>query len=116
MRYLIPLLAVAILSAEESATTYAKVKPLLDTACVNCHGSKKAKHDLRVDTVEGILKGGKKLGSAVVAGKPDESPLIKVLTMPRKEKLAMPPEGQGEPLTEEQVALVKKWISEGAKP
>jgi mono/diheme cytochrome c family protein len=116
MRTLLPLLAFAALSAEDTATTFAQIKPILDTACVSCHGPKKAKHDLRLDTVEGVLKGGKKLGAGVVSGKPDESPLVKVLTLPRTEKLAMPPEGGGDPLSQEQMNLIKKWITDGAKP
>lgn len=116
MRHLILILAVAAVAAEESPLTFSQIKPILETNCVSCHGAKKAKHNLRLDTVEGVLRGGKELGPGVVAGKPDESPLIKVLGLPRTNKLSMPPKDQGDPLSDEQVARLKKWISDGAKP
>lgn len=118
MRHLIiSLVAVAALSAADtSSITFAKIKPLLDSRCVECHGAKKAKHDFRADSVEAVFKGGKKMGAGVIAGKPDESPLVQVLTMPRSEKLAMPPQDQGEAFTAAEIALVKKWITDGAKP
>lgn len=118
MRHLlIPLLAIATMAAEDSPTTFTQVKSILDTSCVNCHGQKKSKGKLQLDTVEGVLRGGKKLGPGVVAGKPDESPLVKVLLMdPKKDKMAMPPEDQGDPLTKEQIARIRKWITDGAKP
>ena len=91
----------------------AKVQPLLAANCVKCHGPEKAKHSLRLDSLEGVLKGGEELGPAVIAGKPDESPLIKVVTMKRGEELAMPPKGDA--LTAEQIAVLKEWIKAGAK-
>ena len=91
----------------------AKVQPLLAARCVECHGPQKAKHRLRLDSLDGILKGGEELGAAVIAGKPDESPLIKVVTMKRGEELAMPP--KGEALTAEEIAVLTEWIKAGAK-
>ncbi len=89
-----------------------KVQPLLANRCVQCHGPKKAKHDLRLDSLEGVLKGGKELGPAVIAGKPDESPLITVVTMTRGEELAMPPKDPA--LTAEEVGWIRAWIAAGA--
>jgi mono/diheme cytochrome c family protein len=90
-----------------------KVQPLLTERCSECHGAKKAKHNLRLDSLEAILKGGKELGPAIIAGKPDESPLIKVCLMPRGEELAMPPKDPA--LTAEQIGWLKAWILAGAK-
>ena len=109
------LIALAIAAGAMAADDLwtAKVQPLLKERCYECHGAKKAKHDLRLDSIEGILKGGKELGPAVVAGKPDESPLIKVCTMARDEELAMPPKDPA--LTAEQIGWLKDWIAAGAK-
>lgn len=90
-----------------------RVQPLLAERCTECHGPKKAKHNLRLDSIEGILKGGEELGPAVVAGKPADSPLITVVTMKRGEELAMPP--KGEALTAEQIGWLTEWIAAGAK-
>src|SRR5688572_9432854 len=51
------------------------VRPLLAEHCFSCHGDQKQKGGLRLDTVEGLRKGGKN-GAAVVPGKPAESKLI----------------------------------------
>src|SRR5271154_4369842 len=48
------------------------VRPLLAEKCYSCHGDKKQKGGLRLDSIEAILKGGES-GPAVVPGKPDDS-------------------------------------------
>ena len=48
------------------------VRPLLAENCYSCHGDKKQKGGLRLDSLEAILKGGES-GPAVVPGKPDEA-------------------------------------------
>src|SRR3954468_22421227 len=70
------------------------IRPVLVAHCYQCHSasSKELKGELRLDTKEGIRKGGES-GAALVPGKPDESLLIKALQhedgleMPPKEKL-----------------------------
>src|SRR5689334_3543601 len=52
-----------------------KVKPLLESRCVGCHGADKIKGGLRLDSLEAVLKGGE-TGPAVVPGKPSESLLL----------------------------------------
>ncbi len=49
------------------------VRPLLAENCYSCHGDKKQKGGLRLDSLEAILKGGES-GPAVVPGKPDGKP------------------------------------------
>ena len=112
------ILALAIIScacaADGAADLWtAKVQPLLTERCVDCHGPKKAKHALRLDSIEGILKGGKELGPAVIAGKPEDSPIIKLCTMSRDAEMAMPPKDPA--LTAEQIGWLKDWIKAGAK-
>lgn len=109
------LIAIALATCATAADDLwtAKVQPLLAARCVECHGPQKAKHKLRLDSIDGVLKGGSELGAAAIAGKPDESPLIKVVTMKRGEELAMPP--KGEALTAEEIAVLKEWIKAGAK-
>ena len=51
----------------------------------------------------------------VVTGKPDESELYRVTTLPSSDDDAMPPEGKADPLTDAEKELLKKWITEGAK-
>jgi mono/diheme cytochrome c family protein len=91
-----------------------KVQPLLEQRCYGCHGPTKAKHDLRLDSPEAILKGGREMGPTVIAGKPDDSPLVKVCLLPRDEEEAMPPKSKGDGLNAEQIGWLKAWITGGA--
>lgn len=89
-----------------------KIQPLFAARCYECHGEKKAKHNLRLHTKDGILKGGSELGPVVIAKNPDQSPLLKVVQLPRGDELAMPP--KGERLTKDEIAAITAWITSGA--
>src|ERR1051326_4134268 len=52
-----------------------QIKPILLNNCIECHSSEDHKGGLDVTSVATLLKGGKKAGPAIIAGKPDESPL-----------------------------------------
>jgi uncharacterized membrane protein/mono/diheme cytochrome c family protein len=88
------------------------VQPVLQQDCVSCHGAEKAEGELRLDSLAGMLKGGKS-GPALVAGKSADSTLIKRLRLPVHEKEHMPPEGKPQPGAD-QITLVQWWIDSGA--
>jgi hypothetical protein len=90
------------------------IKPLLRAKCYACHGAVRQKSGLRLDAAQLVLKGTKR-GEVVVPGKPDDSPLVEAISPHGKERPRMPPEGEGEPLTEKEVALFRGWIKAGAK-
>jgi hypothetical protein len=84
------------------------VRPVLVEQCLSCHDAKKAKGDLRLDTREGVLKGGQG-GAVVVPGKPKESRLLLALRH-TDETLKMPPKGK---LPDREIAAIEKWIELG---
>ena len=84
-----------------------KVRPLLAENCYSCHGDKKQKGGLRLDSLESILKGGES-GPAVVAGKPEESLIVEAINYQGPE---MPPNGK---LDSAKVAILTRWVSLGA--
>lgn len=88
------------------------IGPLLATRCSKCHGATRQKNDLRLDSAEAIRKGGKN-GPVVVAGKPDDSPILVRTTRPPGDKDRMP--AQGDLLSKEQTDLIRAWIVAGAK-
>lgn len=88
-----------------------QVQPILDNKCTTCHSGSIKKGRLDLSSIEGILKGGKS-GPSLIAGKPGDSLLIKLAG--RTDAPAMPPKDE-EPLTPEELALLKAWISQGAK-
>ena len=82
------------------------VQSVFEARCIDCHGSKKQKGDLRLDSL--------KAASAVIEpGKSGESDLFKRITLPADHEDIMPP--KGDPLTKEQIDGIKAWIDEGAK-
>ena len=98
--------------AAEGAIDYEQqIAPLLANKCASCHGAKRQRSDLRVDTRGALLKGGSR-GPAAVPSQPARSWLLAAASR-QIEELAMPPEG--EPLTADEVALLRAWIEQGAK-
>src|SRR5688572_30434578 len=69
-----------------------KVRPIRVERCQSCHGEKKRRGKVRLDSRAGLLKGGD-TGPAVVAGEPEKSLLVKAIgygdqaRMPPRSKL-----------------------------
>ena len=89
-----------------------QVKPILAQHCFACHAALKQQSSLRVDTATAMLKGGDS-GEAIVAGNSTDSLLIQAVK--GTAGFVMPPEGEGTPLTDEEIAILSKWVDEGAK-
>jgi hypothetical protein len=117
LRSLLPLLLAASLipvaRAQEKGPTPAQVqffeqniRPLLANNCFKCHGPRKHRSGLRLDSRAGVLQGGKS-GPAVVPGQPKESLLIHAV---HYEDLEMPP---GKRLAKKDVALLEEWVRMG---
>lgn len=101
--------------AAKKDVTYAKdIKPILEKACFKCHGEEKQKAKLRVDSIDAIVKKGSENGPVVVVGKSEKSSLVHTVAG-LIEDMQMPPEGKADPLTKEEVGLVRAWIDQGAK-
>nr|MCU0354948.1 ribonuclease inhibitor [Cytophagales bacterium] len=88
------------------------VQPTLEQSCVNCHNAEKQKGDLRMDSHEFLLKGGEH-GPVLVAGRADESEMLKRIHLPLEDDDHMPPKGKPQP-TDQQIALLTWWINQGA--
>ena len=89
-----------------------QVLPILQQNCFECHShaTSSAKGGLYLDSRSGWEKGGNS-GPAIVPGEPDASLLIRAVRH-ADEDLRMPP--KGDRLTEEQVAILERWVSLGA--
>jgi len=107
--FLLFLLLAALPALAVPVSYFRDVAPILRANCVSCHKPGKLKGQLDVSSHAALLKGGKH-GETVVAGKPTESGLIESISGAEPE---MPKEG--EPLTKGEVALLTRWIAEGAK-
>ena len=91
------------------------IRPLLSDHCFACHGPDggKRKAGLRLDTREGLFGAGKSGATVVVPGQPDRSELLKRITAADPGEL-MPPPKSGKPLSPAQVALLRRWVEQGA--
>ncbi|MEQ2007632.1 MAG: PSD1 and planctomycete cytochrome C domain-containing protein, partial [Limisphaerales bacterium] len=95
---------------EEGVAFFEKrVRPLLAEHCYECHGGKKAKGGLRLDSRDGWVKGGDS-GPALLPGKPDDSLLIKGVRHWDKD-FKMPPDTRLAPAL---VADLIEWVKLGA--
>lgn len=86
-----------------------QVLPLLNRECLSCHRGPAAPGGYSTESAERLVSGGRH-GAAVVAGKGSTGTLVRYLTGELKPQ--MPP---GKPLDLETIALIRRWIDEGAK-
>lgn len=108
------LTGVVVRAAEgpQGAVDYVKqIKPILTEHCAGCHGADEQESGLRLDAGSLVVRGGDR-GAAVIPGKSEQSLLYQVL-VGQGEVSAMPLDG--DPLHADEIALIKRWIDEGAK-
>ena len=89
------------------------IRPLFEARCWKCHGETKHESGLSLHRREAALAGGDS-GKEFEPGKSAESRLIRYVSGLDSDTV-MPPEGEGERLTAEQVGLLRAWIDQGAK-
>jgi len=87
------------------------IRPILEFNCVKCHNAEEAEGGLRFDTAEEFFKGGDG-GQALVKGKPDESYMLDLVTLPEHDIDVMPPKGRT--LHDHEIAKLRRWIAGGA--
>jgi hypothetical protein len=107
------------LDSSKQGVTYATdIKPIFDQSCVKCHSGEKPKAKLRLDSLDGALKGGRD-GKVIVPGDITKSPLVlRIAHLTNDQDLWMPPldnKANIRPLTPEQIGLIRAWIDQGAK-
>lgn len=88
------------------------VAKVLEANCVTCHHQGKAKGGLRLDTSEGLAKGGNS-GPAIVPGKSSESRLMRAVSGTDPE-LSMPPKPR-KSLSSQESGYLASWIDKGAR-
>jgi cytochrome c553 len=88
-----------------------EVRPVLADNCYKCHGEKKQKSGLRLDSREFILKGGE-IGPVVVLGKPELSRLILSVNHTKPKEVEPMPSVE-EKLPDKAVAALTEWVRQG---
>ena len=117
--FLVLLLTVSLANSEDrpTPTTFSRedigffetrIRPLLINKCGECHGADEQESGLRLDTWDGIAKGGK-TGPLIALGNPESSLLI-VAVKYLDNDLRMPPDGK---LSKQEIADLSRWIELG---
>lgn len=116
--------AIAVLAGElppvsdKKDVLYASdIKPIFEKSCVHCHGPEKQKAKLRLDSLDAVLKGGED-GKVIKPGDSAKSVLVLSVAHVGDPDTFMPKAPRGkkaEPLTGEQVGLIRAWIDQGPK-
>ncbi|MEX0642094.1 MAG: DUF1549 domain-containing protein, partial [Pirellulales bacterium] len=100
-------------AVKPAAVSYSRdVLPIFQAHCQGCHQPAKASGALVMTVFKNLLDSGDSGSLAIVPGKPDESFLIDQIT-PVDGEAAMPQEGK--PLADHEIALIRRWIEEGAR-
>jgi hypothetical protein len=89
-----------------------RVAPLFEEHCTGCHGARRQKAKLRLDSYAAAMRSGKH-GAVIEPGSVEESELFSRIALPPKDAKAMPPEGK-RPLRPDDVTVIKLWIAAGA--
>src|SRR6266568_3739179 len=89
------------------------VRPIYQQSCIRCHGETKPKSHFRLTDRASALQGGDDNSDDIVPGNSAKSRLIHYVARVA-EDIDMPPAGKGDPLTDEQVGVLRAWIDQGA--
>lgn len=97
--------------AAEAVDFTRDVQPVLQKHCVGCHGPERQRGGWRADVKSIALNGGDAHAPNILPGNAAESPLIRFVSGLEPDML-MP--AKGDPLSAEEIALLRAWIDQGA--
>ncbi|MCP9756738.1 hypothetical protein EGI26_16350 [Lacihabitans sp. CCS-44] len=101
-----------IADVQKAAVYEEIIKPIFEEKCYSCHSAKKQKGNLRLDSPDSILKGGKN-GKTIVPHEIEKSILSQRLFLKDSDEEHMPPKGKTQ-LSNEELKIINWWIKEGA--
>lgn len=90
-----------------------EVKPILNKHCMACHGGVKKAGGVSYLFEQDMYQPAKSGKPPVIAGNADKSEMMRRILLPEGHEDKMPKDGP--PLNEEEVAVLRKWIDQGAK-
>ncbi|MBM3845787.1 MAG: DUF1553 domain-containing protein [Verrucomicrobia bacterium] len=98
-------------AATRTVEFVADIEPILKARCVSCHGVEKQRGGYRLDSKAAAFRGGESYTTPILAGNGAASPLIHLVAGQVPDS-KMP--AKGDPLTSEQIGLLRAWIDQGA--
>ncbi|HTG44893.1 MAG TPA: c-type cytochrome domain-containing protein [Verrucomicrobiae bacterium] len=103
--------------AAEGTVDFSRVARLFNEHCLDCHASQDPEGKFVLESYASLMKGGES-GPVLVAGQGEESLLIKMVEgkLEKEGKVRVMPPGKRKKLQTEEIAAIKAWINDGAKP
>ena len=90
------------------------IRPILETSCLRCHGGEKPRSHFRLENRPGALRGGDDNTNDVVPGNSaHQLAHFHYVAQRQVPDMEMPPDGRGNPLTTQQIQLLRAWIDQG---
>src|SRR5258708_7054753 len=109
-RLALALIIPALLPALDDTVFEQRVRPVLDANCAPCHDAKNHNSGFTISSRDAVVSGGSRRGTAVVAGDPAASPLVRILKGEITPRMPL-----GKTLADGDVATIETWIR-GLKP
>jgi hypothetical protein len=103
---------VTSVSADEPVDFNKQIRPILNKHCTSCHGGVKQAAEISFVYAETVLPPD---GWIVEPGDPDSSSLMDRITTDDPDLRMPPPDEHPEPLAEQEIALLRRWIKQGAQ-
>ena len=94
--------------AENAPVFEQDIAPILKAHCHKCHSNQDAQGGLDLGTAASLMKGSDE-GPVVLKGLAEKSVLLQKIAARQ-----MPPPKEKDPLSDEQVTIIRKWIAAGA--
>lgn len=101
-------LCCSVTAADETVDFGKQIAPIFQQHCMRCHSPGNSKGEISLATIDDL-----KSNEYIVVGDADKSHLIELVTSREGKPPAMPQ--KAEPLSMEQVGLLRQWIDQGAK-
>ncbi|GIX04728.1 MAG: hypothetical protein KatS3mg114_0597 [Planctomycetaceae bacterium] len=110
----LPVVGMAEPSIPETIVFNRDVRPILSDRCFLCHGPDRntRQADLRLDDGSAVQRDQQ--SGLIVPGHPERSELMRRITT-EDETERMPPPSTGKPLTARDLAIIRRWIEQGAE-
>jgi mono/diheme cytochrome c family protein len=109
-----PVVFSATAQDEEPFSSFSdQIRPIFNEHCIACHGGVKQASGLSLIYRESALREADSGATAIVPGDPDKSSLIERISDTDPD-FRMPPVAHGPALSVREIALIRKWIEEGA--
>lgn len=111
----VPAATVVAIPGAGSVDFAKQVWPVFEAKCIYCHGADENKGEYRMHTRELAVKGGESGNASIIPGNSKDSPFAKHVSGENTDDFSlMPPKKEKKPITPDELALIKKWIDEGA--